>query len=425
MGKSTLFNRLIEQRKAIVEDTPGVTRDRLFGTSEWGGTQFTVIDTGGFVAEDPDEFARGVREQVQLTLQQADVVVFMVDGKTGLMPQDQDVAQLLRRQEDRPVLVAVNKVDSKSRDLAVAEFYSLGFEQLTAVSAINGSGVGDLLDEIVATLERVVPEEAPPELPRFAIVGRPNVGKSSFVNALLGEAAHIVTDIPGTTRDALYTRYTGFEIDCFLVDTAGLRKKARVSDNIEYYAALRTIRAIEECDVALLMLDGTQGIEMQDLKILHQIVKRKKGLVILVNKWDIVEKDKTIDRDYRKLIEERIAPLQNIPILFTSNVEKRKLVKSLQAANEVYENRNRIIKTSTLNDELLPVIQENPPPSKRGRHVKIKFITQVPAAVPTFLFFTNYPDYVRDSYKRFLEKQIRQRYGFAGWPLQLVFKKKK
>lgn len=423
VGKSTLFNRLVGERKAIVEDTPGVTRDRNYGTSEWCDTLFTVVDTGGYLSEIEDVFYQAIREQVKIAVEEADVVLFVVDTHDGLHPLDHEIADLLRKHNAQKVIVVANKADNPTYLQSIDEFYGLGFETLFAIASNSGFGLGDLLDAVLQKLSAVeqgASEIIQSDIPKLAFVGRPNVGKSSLINALLGRNQNIVTPIPGTTRDSIYTLYNAFGFEFYLVDTAGLRKKANVKENIEFYSVLRTVRAIEECDIAFLVLDATQGIEAQDLKILDLITTRKKGLIILVNKWDLVTKEKNIDKEYTKIIEERIAPLTNVPILFVSATEKLRIHKALQKAMEVMKWKNFRIPTHELNEQLLPIIKETPPPSYRGHLIRIKFISQVDGRCPTFAFYCNHPKHVSTSYKRFLEKQIRSLYSFEGWPLTIV-----
>jgi len=425
VGKSTLFNRLIGERKAIVDNMPGVTRDRNYGTCEWSGREFTVIDTGGYLPDTPDIFEKAIREQVKIAIEEADVILFMVDVHDGLHPFDYDIAQLLRTYHSKKIIIVVNKVDNHVFLQSIHEFYQLGFENIIPIASNSGFGVGDLLDEI---LQKLPNEDDNKEnllnIPKLAFVGRPNVGKSSLVNAILDKNQNIVTPIAGTTRDAIYTRYKAFGFDFYLVDTAGLRKKAQVKEQIEFYSVIRTVKAIDECDIALLMLDATQGIESQDLKILDLIVSRKKGLIILVNKWDLVEKTKNIDKEYKELILQRIAPLSHIPILFISATEKLRIYKALQKAVDVMKMKNLKIPTHELNETLLPIIKETPPPSYRGHLIKIKFITQTDGRCPTFAFYCNYPEHVPTHYKRFLENKIREKYSFEGWPITIVTREK-
>lgn len=424
VGKSTLFNRLLKERKAIVDDVSGVTRDRHYGHSEWNGRDFTVIDTGGYVPKSEDIFEAAIREQVHIAMDEADMLLFVVDIQTGITPLDRDFANIVR-QSKKPVFLVANKVDSGDKIEHSYEFYELGLGELFCIAALSGYGTGDLLDRVVAELpsdQGVVEEE---RIPKFAVVGRPNVGKSSFVNAILGTDRNIVTPISGTTRDSIHTRYTAFGLDLFLVDTAGLRKKAKVQENIEFYSTLRSIKAIEECDVALLLLDATQGIEAQDLHILQTISQNRKGLVILVNKWDLVpNKETNTAREYQKLIEERIAPLSDVPILFVSAMERQRLLKALETAVDVYTEMNKKIPTSELNEVMQEAWIKHKPAAVRGKFVRIKYVTQVGASVPTFLFFTNHPKLVQESYKRYLEHQLRNAFGFKGVPLNLFFRDK-
>lgn len=422
VGKSTLFNRLIEEQKAIVDDVSGVTRDRNYGESVWNGRTFSVIDTGGYVAESMDVFEKAIREQVHIAMEEADLLLFVVDVQTGLVPLDYEFAKIIRRQPQKVILVA-NKVDDAKHLEGVFDFYELGLGELFGISAINGGGTGELLDRVVELL----PEEEEAEeidIPRFAIVGRPNVGKSSFVNALVGKNLNIVTPIAGTTRDSVHTHFNSFGHDVILVDTAGLRKKAKVKENIEFYSTLRTMRAVENCDVALLLIDASDGLESQDLSVFGMIAKQKKGVVVLVNKWDLVEKETNTARDFEKKLKEKLAPFNDVPILFVSVYEKQRLLKALERALEVYENRSKKVGTSELNEVMLAAIARHHPPSVRGRIVRIKYVTQIAAAVPTFLFFTNHPQHIIESYKRYLENQLRKHFGFCGVPLNLFFRKK-
>lgn len=423
VGKSTLFNRLIAARKAIVDDVSGVTRDRHYGTSEWNGVRFTAIDTGGYVPESEDIFEKAIREQVHIAMEEADILLFMVDATVGIASLDREFAHIVRRSK-KPVLLVANKADNFERSDLVFEFYELALGEVFAISAVNGTGTGDLLDQIVANLpaDRGEPEVA--DLPKFAIVGRPNVGKSSLVNALLGKEQNIVTPISGTTRDSIYTRYTAFGLDLYLVDTAGLRRKAKVQENIEFYSTLRSIKAIEECDVAILMLDATQGMEAQDLNILSNITTNGKGLVILVNKWDLMEKETNTARDYEKVILERIAPLSNVPIVFGSAVEKQRLLKALELAVEVYNEKEKKISTSDLNEVMRAAWNAHRPAAVRGKLIRIKYVTQIPASIPTFLFFTNHPKLIQESYKRYLENKLRESFGFKGTPINVFFRQK-
>ena len=406
-----------------MEETSGVTRDRHYGKSDWNGKEFTVIDTGGYVTGSDDIFEGEIRKQVELAIDEADVIVFLVDGRNGLHPLDSDVAELLRRQK-KSVLLAVNKVDEPNKEDSIIDFYSLGLGEPYGISAMTGTGTGELLDKIAELLPSNTTDFAT-DLPRFAVVGRPNVGKSSLINAFLGEDRHIVTNIAGTTRDTNDTRYNAFGMDFTLVDTAGLRKKTKVEEDIEFYSVLRSIRAIEDCDVAILLIDAQNGFESQDLNILHLIEKNKKGLVIVVNKWDLIEKDSNTHLEYEKVIRERTAPFTDYPIIFTSAINKQRIYKVLETAHQVYENRERRINTRELNDVMLEIIGSVPPPTaSRGRYVRIKYITQLKSYAPQFVFFCNLPKDVKDSYKRFLENKIREKWNFNGVPIQMIFKEK-
>jgi GTP-binding protein len=422
VGKSTLFNRLVKTRQAIVEETAGVTRDRHYGISDWNGIEFSVIDTGGYVFGSEDVFEEEIRKQIDLAISESDVIIFMVDVKDGLTGMDEDVAQLLRKSK-RPVFLVANKVDSSKRELSTGEFYRLGLGQVFSISAISGSGTGDLLDEVVKELKSDKGVDIP-DLPKIAIVGRPNVGKSSLINALLGVDRHIVTPVAGTTRDTIYTPYNAFGFNFLLIDTAGVRKKAKVRENIEFYSVMRAIRAIEQSDVCILMIDAMEGLEAQDLNILHLIEKNRKGVVVVVNKWDLVEKDhKTVD-SFKEKILSRMAPLTDVPIIFTSVHNKQRVHKALEWTKTVYENRRRQIPTSKLNEILLPLIQATPPPQTKGKFVRIKYITQLKTASPAFAFFCNFPQYVKEPYERFLVNKIRENFEFTGAPVQVYLRKK-
>jgi GTP-binding protein len=422
VGKSTLFNRLTASRQAIVEESSGVTRDRHYGRSDWNGVEFSVIDTGGYVVGSEDVFEEEIRKQVVLAIEEADAIIFMVDSRIGLTGMDEDVAQLLRKVQKKVFLVA-NKVDNPDKFSEAAEFYALGLGEVFTVSAMNGGGTGDLLDKVVEIFDKDRKEEIP-DLPRFAVVGRPNVGKSSLVNAFLGDERNIVTPVAGTTRDSIYTRYNNFGFEFLLVDTAGLRKKGRVTENIEFYSVMRSVRAIENSDVCFLMIDATQGFESQDQNIFHLITRNKKGVVIVVNKWDLVEKETNTHLDFEKMIREQIAPFSDVPIIFTSIPKKQRIFKALEWGMQVYKNKTNRIATSKLNEILLPVIQKTPPPAARGRYIKVKYITQLKTPFPAFAFFCNMPQYVKDPYKRFLENKIREQFNFTGIPIQIYFRNK-
>lgn len=424
VGKSTLFNRLIEAKEAIVESVSGVTRDRIYGKSDWNGYEFSVIDTGGYVHGSDDTFEDEIRKQVLFAIDESDAIIFVVDSHEGINPLDEDVANLLRRSK-KDIFTVVNKVDTPNQSHNIAEFYALGLGELFAVSAVNGSGTGDLLDEIVKVFSNKTISDEETDLPRIAFVGRPNVGKSSIINTLLGDTRNIVTPIAGTTRDSIYTRYNAFGHDFMLVDTAGLRKKGKVYENIEFYSTLRTIRAIENSDVCVVMIDAQTGIEKQDIAIFHLAQKNNKGIVLVVNKWDLVKKETNTHLTFEKEIRERIAPFNDVPIVFTSVTEKQRIFKTLELAAEVYSRRAQQIPTSKLNDLLLPIIEKTPPPmGSRGRYVRIKYIMQLKTTTPMFAFFCNLPDDVKDSYRRFLENKIREHYDFSGVPIQIYFRKK-
>lgn len=424
VGKSTFFNRLVESRAAIVEETSGVTRDRHYGKSTWNGIDFSVIDTGGYVIGSDDIFEVEIRKQVGLAIDEAEVIVFVVDVTIGITGMDEDVAGLLRKTNKKVLLVA-NKVDNNARITDAQEFYALGLGEVYCISSINGSGTGDLLDDIVKAFPKEAVEEEELDIPRYAVVGRPNVGKSSLINALIGEERNIVTNIAGTTRDSINTRYNSFGFDFMLVDTAGLRKKTKVSENIEFYSVLRSIRAIENSDVSLLVLDAKEGFESQDLNIFHLAEKNRKGIVIIVNKWDLIEKGSNTHLEFEQKIREKIAPFKDVPIVFTSVINKQRIYKALEVAHAVYKNKSLRITTSELNNYLLPIIEAKPPPTgSRGRYVKIKYITQLPTKFPSFAFFCNFPEEVKDAYKRFLENKLRERYNFNGVPVQIYFRLK-
>jgi GTP-binding protein len=422
VGKSTLFNRLTDSRKAIVDSESGVTRDRHYGKSEWNGMEFSVIDTGGYVKGSEDVFEGEIRKQVQLAIDEANVILFVLDVADGITDDDKVVANILRRSKKK-VFVVSNKVDNFVRQGLSGEFYALGLGEPYSVSAISGSGTGELLDEVVKALdENVVEEEL--NIPKFAIVGRPNVGKSSFINTLLGLERNIVTPIAGTTRDSINTRYTAFGHDFLLIDTAGIRKKSKVEEDLEFYSVMRSIRAIEDCDVCLLLLDATLGLESQDLNIFHLAEKNRKGIVIVVNKWDLVEKGTNSTKEYEEKIREKIAPFKDVPIIFTSALTKQRVLKAIEVAEKVNVNRTKSIKTRELNDVMLPIIEHSPPAAIKGKYVKVKFINQLPTHAPTFAFYCNLPQYVTESYMRFLENRLRENFDFEGVPIQLFMRKK-
>jgi GTPase len=422
VGKSTFFNRMVGRRQAIVDEYSGVTRDRHYGTTDWGGREFSLIDTGGYVSGTEDLFEKEIAKQVIIAMQEANIIIFVVDAKNGVNDLDKDVAKLLR-QSKKPVLLVANKIDNPIQVSESYEFYELGFEKIFPISAINGSGTGDLLDEVISLLPEEV-EQEPSELPRISVVGRPNAGKSSFVNALLGVERNIVTDIAGTTRDTIDTNYNAFGFEFTLVDTAGIRKKTKVHEDLEFYSVMRAIRAIEGSDVCVLMIDATEGIGQQDINIFGLIQKNRKGVVVLVNKWDLVEKDTHTAKEYEALIKERLAPYSDVPVIFTSVLEKQRIHKALQAALDVYKNRIQRIKTSELNEAMLPLIERFPPPALKGKYVKIKYVQQLPTHVPTFAFYCNLPQYIKDPYKRFIENQMRKMYDFTGVPIQIFFRSK-
>ncbi len=423
VGKSTLFNRLTESQNAIVKEISGVTRDRIYGRGEWNGTPFSVIDTGGYVHGSDDIFEGEIRKQVKLAIEEASVIIFMVDVTTGIVDLDETVAAMLRKSKKK-VFVAANKVDNTQRYGLSSEFWSFGLGDVYDLSATNGGGTGELLDDVVNAFDKSAAFEEESELPRIAIVGKPNVGKSSFVNAITGQERNIVTDISGTTRDAINTRYKAFGFDFMLVDTAGIRKKAKVTEDIEYYSTLRSVRTIESSDVCILMIDATEGIQKQDLNIYYMIEKNHKGVVVLVNKWDLVEKDHMTMMQYEEKLREELAPYNDVPIIFTSTVTKQRIHKALETAMEVYQNRIKKVSTSELNDLLLPIIDATPPPSVKGKYVNIKYVTQLPTHAPAFAFFCNLPQYLPDSYKRFLENKIRDNFNFTGIPIRIFIRKK-
>ena len=422
VGKSTFFNRLIQKRQAIVDSVSGVTRDRHYGKTDWNGKEFSVIDTGGYIVGSDDIFEGEIRKQVDLAIEEANAILFLVDAQQGVTDMDMTVAKHLRK-SDKPIFLVANKVDNGQIMQEAVELYALGMGDYFCISSINGSGTGELLDELIAKLPDAEAEEES-DLPRFAIVGRPNVGKSSFVNALVGEERNIVTDIAGTTRDSLDTHYTKFGHDFVLVDTAGVRKKKKVSEDLEFYSVMRSIRSIEYSDVCLLLIDATLGFESQDQSIFHLADKNRKGIVILVNKWDLVDKDTHTTKAYEEAIREKIAPFTDVPILFISALTKQRLLKALEIAIKVSEDRKARISTSKLNDVMLPFIEQNPPPATKGKYIRIKFCTQLPTKTPTFAFFANLPQYIKEPYKRFIENKLRESFNFSGVPLQIFFRKK-
>lgn len=423
VGKSTFFNRLIQRREAIVDSVSGVTRDRNYGKSEWNGKEFSVIDTGGYIKGSDDIFEGEIRRQVELAIDEADVIIFVVDVEDGITPMDDEVAKLLRK-VTKPVLLTVNKVDNAMRVDDAIEFYNLGLGDYYTIAGMSGSGTGELLDALTDLLpepEEVEEEEA---LPRFAVVGRPNAGKSSFINALIGEDRYIVTDIAGTTRDAIDTKYNRFGFEFNLVDTAGIRRKAKVKEDLEFYSVMRSVRAIEHSDICILMIDATRGFEGQDQSIFWLAEKNRKGVVILVNKWDLVEKDTMSTRDYEKRIREELQPFNDVPILFVSALTKQRLLKALETAVQVFENRKQRVATSKLNELMLPIIENNPPPALKGKYIKIKYCMQLPTPTPQFVFFCNLPQYVKEPYRRFIENKLRENYDFSGVPIDIYFRQK-
>ncbi|MDR1054748.1 MAG: ribosome biogenesis GTPase Der [Prevotellaceae bacterium] len=424
VGKSTLFNRLVGMRQAIVDEISGVTRDRIYGKSDWNGKEFSVIDTGGYAVNTNDVFEEEIRKQALLAIDEADVILFMTDVTTGVTDFDMEIAGILRRSKKKIFLIT-NKVDNGDRLYDAHQFYSLGLGDPWSISSMSGSGTGDLLDAVVTGMsaeDAVIEEED--NISRIAVVGKPNVGKSSLTNALLGEDRNIVTNIPGTTRDSISTRYNKFGFDFYLVDTAGMRKKGKVTEDLEFYSVMRSIRAIEMSDVCILMTDATIGVEAQDMSILNLILKNKKGCVIVVNKWDLVEKDQNTMKRYREQIEKRTAPFTDVPIIFTSVLNKQRIFDTLQVAIRVAENRKRRIPTSKLNDKMLPEIENYPPPSVKGKYIKIKYISQLPTPTPIFAFFCNLPQYIKEPYKRYLENKLRKHFDLHGCPVQIVFRQK-
>jgi GTP-binding protein len=425
VGKSTFFNRLLEERKAIIDDVSGVTRDRQYGVADWNGKNFNVIDTGGFVPNTDDIFETEIRKQVKIAIDEADAILFMVDVATGITDLDEAMADLLRRTR-KPVYVVVNKVDNGTRELEATEFYSLGFEQTFFISSISGSGTGELLDAVTAAISEEAAEEVRQEneLPKFAIIGQPNVGKSSLLNALVGEERTIVSDISGTTRDSIHTRYNLYQKEFILIDTAGIRKKSKEKEDLEFYSIIRAIKAIDEADVCLLVLDADKGITAQDLNIYGLATRKGKGIVVLVNKWDLIEKETNTARDYEKLLKQKLAPFNDVPILFVSVKEKTRIFRAIETALEVYASRQQKIPTSKLNDVILAAVAAYHAPVVRGHSIKIKYVTQLPTVVPSFAFFANYPDDIKTPYKNYLENQLRSKFNFKGVPVRIFFRKK-
>ncbi|NQY09645.1 MAG: ribosome biogenesis GTPase Der [Flavobacteriales bacterium] len=424
VGKSTLFNRMCTGRRAIVDEQSGVTRDRHYGKSEWGGRNFTVIDTGGYVKGSEDIFEAEIRKQVILAIDEADVIIFMVDVYSGITTHDEVVAKMLRKDSKR-VLMVVNKVDNFEQSPDASQFYRFGLGDIHEISAAGGAGTGDMMDDVVKMLPPEVEVDGEDELPRFAIVGRPNVGKSSLANVLLGTERNIVTDIAGTTRDAINTRYTAYGHDFMLIDTAGLRKKAKVDEDLEFYSNLRSIRAIENCDVCLFLIEAHEGILAQDMAILQMILNNRRGLVILVNKWDLVkDKETNTMKKFEEKIKEKMQPFNDVPIIFTSVMEKQRIFKALEEAEEVYKRRTQKIATSRLNEVMLKVVEHYPPPAWKGKHIRIKYVTQLPTHAPTFAFFCSHPKYIKDAYKRYIENRMREEFDFRGVPIQLYFREK-
>ena len=425
VGKSTLFNRLVGMRQAIVDDTAGVTRDRHYGRCEWCGREFSVVDTGGYTTNSDDVFESAIREQVQIAIDEADLILFMVEAASGITDYDSEIADVLRR-SGKPSILCVNKVDTGDKIFDAYQFYSLGLGELYSISAANGGGTGDLLDAVVAALpeEKEAAEDPYKGLPRITIVGKPNVGKSSLTNALLGTDRNIVTPVAGTTRDSIETHYNKFGHEFMLVDTAGIRKKGKVHEDLEFYSVMRSIRAIEHSDICIMMIDATSGMEAQDMNILNLIIKNRKGCVLVVNKWDLFVKDSNTLKEYTQALRSRLAPFDDVPIIFTSVVKMQRIQEVLNAATEVYANYSQKIPTARLNETLLPIIEETPPPAWKGKYVKVKYITQLPTAFPAFAFFCNLPQYIKDPYKRFLENQLRKNFNLTGCPIQIYCRQK-
>jgi GTP-binding protein len=423
VGKSTLFNRLVGNRQAIVDSTAGTTRDRHYGKTDWCGREFSIIDTGGYSVNSDDIFEDEIRKQVLLAIEEADVILFMVEVGTGVTDLDMMMAEVLRRAKKRTILVC-NKVDNYDLIYQSHEFYSLGLGDIFCISSMSGSGTGDLMDEILKNLPEDTKAEEFDDLPRITIVGRPNVGKSSLTNALLGEERNIVTNIAGTTRDSIHTRYNKYGMDFYLVDTAGMRKKGKEMEDLEFYSVMRSIRAIENSDVCILMLDAQQGLESQDLNIHNLIVRNRKGCVIVVNKWDLIEKESNTMKEWKEFLEKKLAPFNDIPIIFTSVLNKQRILEVLQQAIRVYNSRKRRVPTSELNDYILPIIEDYPPASTKGKYIRIKYATQLPTPTPQFAFFVNLPQYIKESYRRYLENKMREQWDFSGVPIQIYFRQK-
>ena len=423
VGKSTLFNRMIGERKAIIDNVSGVTRDRIYGDSEWNGRKFTVVDTGGFVKSSDDIFESAIRTQVEIAIEESEAIIFCVDVTTGITDLDEEVARMLRR-SSKPVFLAVNKVDNSNRQIMANEFWSLGFENTLFISAISGSGSGDLLDAITEVLPPEEEGNIEVDIPKFAIVGQPNVGKSSFTNALLGSERNIVTDIPGTTRDAIYTKYNKYDKEFYLIDTAGIRKKAKVHEDLEFYSVIRAVKAIDEADVCFLLIDATVGIESQDMAIFSIILRRKKGVVLLVNKWDLVEKETNTAKEYSEKLKKKLAPFTDVPIVFISALEKQRIFKAIETGIKVFNQRRTKIPTSKLNEVMLQAIDRFPPPTFRGHQIKIKYVTQLPVYYPSFAFFCNHPKELKTPYKNYLENQLRKNFSLTGVPISIFFRAK-
>ncbi|MDR1725477.1 MAG: ribosome biogenesis GTPase Der [Bacteroidales bacterium] len=425
VGKSTLFNRLTNTRNAIIHEEEGVTRDRHYGHSEWNGKKFSVIDTGGYIVGSEDKFEKEIRNQVELAIEEADVIIFMVDVKDGLTALDENVAAMLRKNASKKIYVVANKSDNTARANDHLEFYSLGLGDVFPVSSINGSGTGELLDAVVSNFASVDEENTDDELPKIAVIGRPNVGKSSLINALIGQNRNIVTDISGTTRDSIHSRYNLYGFDFMIIDTAGIRKKGKVTEDVEFYSVMRSIRSIEMADVCVLMIDAKEGLESQDINLFSLVQRNNKGIIVVVNKWDLIEKETNTHKEFERRIREKTAPFTDIPVIFTSVLNKQRIFKVLETAKQVYEARKQQIPTSVLNDQLLPIVKEiNPPPAYKGKYVKIKYIMQLKTAYPQFVFYCNLPQYVRDDYKRFVENKLREMFNFTGVPVTVYFRNK-